>query len=83
MTTAPLLPGALNAQHIPTLGVMGGGQLGRMLVHQAQRMGYRTAVLEPEKHCPAGEASSLHIATAYNDGEGLAQLAQALSGFDV
>ena len=76
MTTAPLLPGALNAQHIPTLGVMGGGQLGRMLVHQAQRMGYRTAVLEPEKHCPAGEASSLHIATAYNDGEGLAQLAQ-------
>ncbi len=76
MTTAPLLPGALNAQHIPTLGVMGGGQLGRMLVHQAQRMGYRTAVLEPEKHCPAGEASSLHIATAYNDGDGLAQLAQ-------
>ena len=77
MNTAPLLPGALDAQHIPTLGVMGGGQLGRMLVQQAQRMGYRTAVLEPEAHCPAGEASSLHIATAYNDGDGLAQLAAA------
>jgi 5-(carboxyamino)imidazole ribonucleotide synthase len=48
-----------------------------MLVQQAQRMGYRTAVLEPEKNCPAGEASSLHIASAYNDGEGLAQLAAA------
>ncbi len=75
MSTAPLLPGALNAQAIPTLGVMGGGQLGRMLVHKAQQMGYRTVVLEPDANCPAGEASSLHIACAYNDGEGLAQLA--------
>jgi len=36
-----LAPGA-------TLGVMGGGQLARMFVHAAQRMGYRTAVLEPD-----------------------------------
>lgn len=76
MSTAPLLPGALDAQHIPTIGVMGGGQLGRMLVHKAQQMGFRTVVLEPEAHCPAGEASSLHIASAYNDGEGLRQLAE-------
>lgn len=75
MSTAPLLPGALDAQHIPTLGVMGGGQLGRMLVHKAQQMGYRTVVLEPDANSPAGEASSLHIASAYNDGDGLAQLA--------
>ena len=74
--TPALLPGALNAQHIPTIGVMGGGQLGRMLVQQAQRMGYRTVVLEPDAHSPAGEASSLHIQCAYNDGEGLTQLAQ-------
>ena len=33
-----------------TLGVMGGGQLGRMLVHAAQSMGYFTAVLDPPTH---------------------------------
>jgi len=35
-----------------TLGVMGGGQLGRMFVHAAQRMGYFTAVLDPDRHQP-------------------------------
>ena len=72
-----LLPGALSAQHIPTLGVMGGGQLGRMFVQVAQRMGYRAVVLEPDARSPAAEASSLHINTAYNDAEGLTALAQA------
>jgi phosphoglycerate dehydrogenase-like enzyme len=36
------------------LGVMGGGQLGRMFVHAAQAMGYRTAVLDPDPASPAG-----------------------------
>ncbi len=72
----PLLPGALSEGHIPTLGMMGGGQLGRMFVHKAQQMGFRTAVLEPASSCPAGEASSLHIASAYNDAQGLAELAK-------
>ena len=71
-----LLPGALSAQHIPTLGVMGGGQLGRMFVQVAQRMGYRTVVLEPDARSPAAEASSAHINSAYNDADGLGQLAQ-------
>ena len=58
-----------------TLGVMGGGQLGRMFVHAAQRMGFFTAVLDPDLLSPAGRVSHHHIATAYTDPEGLARLA--------
>ena len=64
-----LLPGA-------TLGVMGGGQLGRMFVHAAQRMGYFTAVLEPDKTSPAALVSHYPIQTHYLDEQGLAQLMQ-------
>jgi 5-(carboxyamino)imidazole ribonucleotide synthase len=63
-----LLPGA-------TLGVMGGGQLGRMFVHAAQRMGYFTAVLDPDPTSPAGRVSHHHVQAAYLDPQGLAQLA--------
>ena len=65
----PLLPGA-------TLGVLGGGQLGRMFVHAAQSMGYYTAVLDPDPHSPAGRVSHHHVQTAYDDHEGLARLVQ-------
>jgi 5-(carboxyamino)imidazole ribonucleotide synthase len=58
-----------------TLGVMGGGQLGRMFVHAAQRMGFFTAVLDPDPLSPAGRVSHHHIQTAYTDPEGLARLA--------
>jgi 5-(carboxyamino)imidazole ribonucleotide synthase len=64
-----LLPGA-------TLGVMGGGQLGRMFVHAAQRMGYFTAVLDADADSPAGRVSHHHIRTGYLDGQGLVQLAE-------
>jgi len=69
MTGQVILPGA-------TLGVMGGGQLGRMFVHAAQRMGYFTAVLDPDPASPAGLVSHQHIQTDYLDEDGLAQLAQ-------
>ena len=59
-----------------TLGVMGGGQLGRMFVHAAQRMGYFTAVLDPDPTSPAGLVASYHIRTDYLDEQGLAQLMQ-------
>ena len=58
---------------------MGGGQLGRMFVHAAQAMGYRTAVLEPDAASPAGLVSHAHIRTAYDDPAGLAQLAASCS----
>jgi 5-(carboxyamino)imidazole ribonucleotide synthase len=59
-----------------TLGVMGGGQLGRMFVHAAHQMGFFTAVLDPDANSPAGRVSHHHIQTAYTDPEGLARLAQ-------
>jgi 5-(carboxyamino)imidazole ribonucleotide synthase len=62
-----LLPGA-------TLGVMGGGQLGRMFVHTAQRMGYFTAVLDPDPDSPAGRVSHHHVQADYLDEAGLARL---------
>lgn len=70
-----LLPGA-------TLGVMGGGQLGRMFVHAAQRMGYFTAVLDPDESSPAGRVSHHHVRADYLDEIGLATLcghAQAIT----
>jgi 5-(carboxyamino)imidazole ribonucleotide synthase len=59
-----------------TLGVMGGGQLGRMFVHTAQRLGFRTAVLDADNDSPAGLVSHHHIQSGYLDERGLAQLAQ-------
>jgi 5-(carboxyamino)imidazole ribonucleotide synthase len=67
-TLKPLLPGS-------TLGVLGGGQLGRMWAHEAQRMGYNTAVLDPDAHSPAGLVSHHHMHTDYLDAAGLKQLA--------
>jgi 5-(carboxyamino)imidazole ribonucleotide synthase len=76
MTTL-LLPGTTSPQGQQiTLGVMGGGQLGRMFVHAAQAMGYFTAVLDPDPASPAGRVSHYHIQTAYDDEQGLAQLMQ-------
>ncbi|HKX44853.1 MAG TPA: 5-(carboxyamino)imidazole ribonucleotide synthase [Burkholderiaceae bacterium] len=59
-----------------TLGVMGGGQLGRMFVHAAQQMGYATAVLDADTASPAGLIAHQHICADYTDPTGLAQLAQ-------
>ena len=64
-----ILPGA-------TLGVLGGGQLGRMFAHAAQAMGYFTAVLDKDETSPAGLVSHHHIRTGYEDAQGLAELAQ-------
>ena len=70
MSGPVILPGA-------TLGVLGGGQLGRMFVHAAQAMGYFTAVLDADAASPAGLVSHRHIRTGYEDPQGLAELAQA------
>ena len=59
-----------------TLGVMGGGQLARMFVHAAQRMGYTTAVLDPDPASPAGLVAHHHIRADYLDPQGLARLAE-------
>lgn len=71
-----ILPGAMVNGQMATLGVMGGGQLGRMFVHAAQAMGYFTVVLDPDAASPAGLVSHHHIQTDYLDEQGLAQLMQ-------
>ncbi len=57
------------------LGVLGGGQLGRMFVHAAQVQGYRVVVLEPDAASPAGAAADEHLCAPYGDADALAQLA--------
>ena len=57
-----------------TLGVLGGGQLGRMFVHAAQRLGYRTIVLDPDPASPAGLVAHEHLRADYLDPDALAHL---------
>ncbi|MER8481881.1 5-(carboxyamino)imidazole ribonucleotide synthase [Mesorhizobium sp. M1322] len=58
-----------------TIGIIGGGQLGRMLAMAAARLGYRTVVLEPQPDCPAAQVANQQIAAAYDDTAALAELA--------
>lgn len=69
----PLIP---RAQPATWLGVMGGGQLGRMFVHAAQAMGFKVAVLEPVTDSPAAHAADHHLVAPYDDVAALAELAQ-------
>ncbi len=70
--SAAILPGAAVDGEPAMLGVMGGGQLARMFVHAAQAMGYRTAVLDPDEHSPAGTVSHRHVRADYLDDDALA-----------
>jgi 5-(carboxyamino)imidazole ribonucleotide synthase len=75
--SAPYPPGPARPAASPAtwLGVMGGGQLGRMFAHAAQAMGYKVAVLEPAPDCPAGHAADHLLSAGYEDAQALAELA--------
>ncbi len=64
-----ILPGA-------TLGLLGGGQLGRMFTVAARTLGYRVTVLDPDPLSPAAEFATGHLNTAYTDPASLAELAR-------
>ena len=64
-----ILPGS-------TLGLLGGGQLGRMFTVAARTLGYRVTVLDPDAHAPAAEFATSHLATAYTDPQALEELAR-------
>jgi 5-(carboxyamino)imidazole ribonucleotide synthase len=71
--STPIRPGA-------ALGLLGGGQLGRMFTLAARNLGYRVHALDPGHDCPAGQVADLEIRAAYND----VYAAQALArGVDV
>ncbi len=66
------------SQHIlPTamLGILGGGQLGRMFTMSALSMGYRVTVLDPDTESPAGALADVHLCAAFDDPAALQQLA--------
>ena len=62
-----ILPGA-------TLGMLGGGQLGRMFTVAARTMGYRVIVLDPDPHSPAGRIADRHLNANFLDGGALHEL---------
>ncbi len=66
---APILPGS-------TLGILGGGQLGRMFCIAARNMGYQLNVLDPDPDSPAGRIAEDHIEAAYSDEQALEYLAR-------
>ena len=57
-----------------TIGMLGGGQLGRYALMAARTMGYRTIVLEPDPFAPAGLVADVHLQAAYDDPEALRRL---------
>jgi 5-(carboxyamino)imidazole ribonucleotide synthase len=64
----PILPPAV-------IGILGGGQLGRMLALAARAMGYRIAVLDPDPHCPAASVADRVMVGSYDDVVAALQLA--------
>lgn len=66
--SSPILPGAI-------LGVLGGGQLGRMFTLAARRTGYRVNVLAPEDDTPAGQIAYRETRASYDDLDELATFA--------
>ena len=59
------------------LGMLGGGQLGRMFTLAAHAMGYRVAVLDPDRLSPAGAIADVHLRAHYQDRDALQQLADS------
>ena len=64
-----ILPGA-------TVGVVGGGQLGRMFTLRARSMGYRVVVLDPDPGSPAGAVADRHLQAGYTDEAALDELGE-------
>lgn len=65
-----LLPGS-------TLGMLGGGQLGRLFAMAARSLGFKVIVLEPDPNSPAGQLADQHIIAAYDDEKALIELGKA------
>lgn len=68
--TDPLQTGA-------TIGILGGGQLGRMLSVAASRLGFKTCIFEPGGDCPASHVANYHYKADYSDTEALSNFAKA------
>src|SRR6056297_1018016 len=69
--TDRLAPGA-------TIGILGGGQLGRMLSVAAARLGFKSCVFEPGGDCPASHVANYHFQAAYEDDDALRRFGEAV-----
>lgn len=67
-----LSPGAV-------IGILGGGQLGRMLSVAAARLGFKTCIFEPAGDCPASHVANYHFQAGYEDAEALERFASAVA----
>lgn len=65
-----------NPQLAQTIGIVGGGQLGKMMAVSAKRQGHRVIILDPTPDCPAAQVSDEHIVCAYDDAVGMEELVQ-------
>lgn len=66
----PILPPSM-------LGILGGGQLGRMFAVAAKTMGYQVSVLDPDPAAPAADFADVHLCAAFDDAAALQQLADS------
>lgn len=73
MSSSAVLPGA-------TIGILGSGQLGRMLALAARELGYRVHIYSPEEHSPAGVVADREVVGGYYDAQAVAAFA---AGCDV
>lgn len=58
------------------IGIIGGGQLGKMMAVSAKQMGYKVAVVDPVKDSPCGQVADVEITAHYNDREAIRKLAE-------
>jgi 5-(carboxyamino)imidazole ribonucleotide synthase len=63
------------------IGILGGGQLARMLAMAAARLGFKTIILDPDANCPAAAMANEHIIAAYDDVAALEELSKRVSVF--
>ncbi|MBL4967496.1 5-(carboxyamino)imidazole ribonucleotide synthase [Bacillus halotolerans] len=69
MSNQIIYPGAV-------IGIIGGGQLGKMMAVSAKQMGYKVAVVDPVKDSPCGQVADIEITASYNDREAIRKLAE-------
>ena len=67
-----LMPGA-------TIGIIGGGQLGRMMALSARYMGFRIGVLDPTPDCPAAQVADFQVTAEYDDIAAIRELAETMA----
>src|SRR2546428_489420 len=68
---SPIFPGS-------TIGVLGGGQLGRMFAMAARRLGYRVHTLAPEHDTPTGQIADVEVVAPYDDVEAVRALGKGV-----